>query len=58
MGLDKDLNTLLDEVYASGSQDPELEMYGMNEESIEQIKQAFIKAGWVKPDPTRILGDE
>jgi hypothetical protein len=25
---------------------------------IEEIKDAFIKAGWTKPDPTRILGDE
>lgn len=46
--LDKKLEDILNDTYAAGSQDPDLEMYGANGNDLMAIKQAFIDEGWVK----------
>lgn len=61
MNLDEELSKMIYDIcetfYFEGTDPEDIE----KEEIpvwVNEIKQAFIKAGWTKPDPTRILGDE
>lgn len=48
--LDKKLEEILNDAYSLGAQDPDLEMYGVNDTDIAAIKQAFIDDGWQRPN--------
>lgn len=47
-GLDKKLKEILNDEYVAGSQDTDLELYGLNDACIGEIRDAFIDDGWRK----------